>query len=232
MVATLRELYMAHGSRDLALAAFFIGSEPVMRACRRLRLPPDRIGLVTLASKLKRREVHALRYVREARTWATLYGLAWPVDRTWRLTSGFGPRIHPILGSEMEHRGVDISVPVGTPVHSPSDGVVVRVRQGPVNGLWLELDHGDGVRTLYCHLSLVEVKPGQKVKAGESVALSGETGRVTGPHLHYQVKLSGAWVDPVRSRASPHLPVQPLAREPEPPAAPTQSTNALTASGA
>jgi murein DD-endopeptidase MepM/ murein hydrolase activator NlpD len=219
LLSTLRELSMVHGSRDLALAAFFLGSEPVARACRRLRLPPEHVDLVKLASKLKRRELHSLRYVREARTWATLYGLAWPVDRSWRLASGFGPRIHPILGSLLEHRGVDISVPIGTAVRAPSDGVVVRVRQGPVNGLWLELNHGDGVRTLYCHLSLVQVKPGQQVKAGELVALSGETGRVTGPHLHYQVKLSGAWVDPVRSRASLHPTAPPLVREPALPVA-------------
>jgi murein DD-endopeptidase MepM/ murein hydrolase activator NlpD len=76
------------------------------------------------------------------------------------------------------------------------------VLQGPINGHWIELDHGAGVRTQYSHLSRVEVKRGQQVKAGELVARSGDTGRVTGPHLHYQVKLSGGFVDPLGSRAS------------------------------
>jgi murein DD-endopeptidase MepM/ murein hydrolase activator NlpD len=88
------------------------------------------------------------------------------------------------------------------------------VLNGPINGHWLEVDHGDGVRTQYCHLSRVDVKRGQQVKAGELVALSGDTGRVTGPHLHYQVKWAREFVDPIGTRASPALVAAPWVLEP------------------
>ena len=210
LLATLRGLYATQGSRDLALAAFFLGPEPVERARTRLKLPPERLSLEKLATRLTARERRTLRYVREARTQAILYGLTWPVERTWRLTSRFGSRLHPILGKEINHRGVDIGVPEGTPVRAPADGVVVGVREGKVNGQSLELLHEAGVRTLYCHLSLVEVKQGQKVQAGELVARSGETGRVTGPHLHYQVQHAGHWLDPVSLRVAPERVATPL----------------------
>ena len=119
------------GSRDLALAAFFAGPEPVARARQRLRLPPERISLEKLAGRLPRRE---LRYAREARNRAGLYALAWPVERDWRLSSPFGPRLHPLESKLREHPGVDISVPVGTAVRASAAGVVAGVREGPANG--------------------------------------------------------------------------------------------------
>ncbi|WP_143178047.1 M23 family metallopeptidase [Cystobacter ferrugineus] len=220
LLTTVRGLFESQGSRDLALAAFFAGPEPVARARQRLRLPLERITLEKLAGRLPKRE---LRYAREARKWAGLYGLAWPVERGWRLSSHFGPRFHPVMGKVLEHQGVDIRVPVGTAVRAPAEGVVVGVREGRANGRWLELRHEGGLRTIFCHLSRMEVKRGQKVKRGQLVALSGETGRVTGPHLHYQVKHSGAWVDPVGIRASAGLVATPLPWESEPQAAPTQA---------
>ena len=224
LLSTLRGLYAAQGSRDLALAAFFLGPEPVARVRQKLpRRPPEWLTLERLASRLTRREARSLRYVNEARTRAILYGLTWPVEHRFRVTSGFGPRIHPLLGGASEHRGVDIGVPVGTQVRAPAAGVVVAVRESKVNGQWLEVRHEGGVRTVYCHLSLAEVKTGQKVGVGEVLARSGETGRVTGPHLHYQVKHAGVWVDPVRIRASAQLVAEPLPWESEPLAAPTQT---------
>ena len=112
LLTTVRGLFASQGSRDLALATFFVGPEPVARALQRLRLPVERISLEKLAGRLPRRE---LRYAREARSWAGLYALAWPVERDWRLSSPFGPRLHPLDSQLREHRGVDISVPVGTP---------------------------------------------------------------------------------------------------------------------
>lgn len=200
--SVVRELQQAHGSRELALASLFVGPDRVAHARKRLRLPPERISLNVLAQRLLRREQPLLQRVREAQRLATLYALTWPVDRAFRVTSGFGPRIHPVAGGVSEHRGVDVGMPVGTDVRAPADGRVTAVRHGPINGNWIELDHGTGVRTVYCHLSPVDVKRGQKVKAGEVVARSGDTGRVTGAHLHYQVKLEKAWVDPLTSRAS------------------------------
>ena len=216
VLTTLRSLHQTQGSRDLALAAFFVGPEAVMRVRQRSRLPPERLDLDQLSNRLPSRERRALRLAREARDLAVLFGLAWPVERDWRLTSRFGPRLHPIHGRQSEHRGVDIGVPEGTAVRAPADGVVIGVREGPVNGRSLELRHEAGVSTLYCHLSLVEVKQGQKVSAGERVARSGETGRVTGPHLHYQVRRAGTWLDPVSLRLSAEHLARPLPLPTEP----------------
>ncbi|WP_224244434.1 M23 family metallopeptidase [Hyalangium gracile] len=216
LLNVMRELRAQHGTPVLALSAFFLGPESMERARKRLRLAPERITPNALSRVLRRREKPLLRQVREAERWARLYALGWPVDRSWRVTSRFGQRIHPILGILSEHRGIDIAVPVGTEVRAPADGVVTRVLESPVNGQWIEIDHGLGMRTHYCHLSLVEVKRGQQVKAGELVARSGDTGRVTGPHLHYQVKLPDGHVDPLGSRAPVDLIAAPWVLEPEP----------------
>jgi murein DD-endopeptidase MepM/ murein hydrolase activator NlpD len=216
LLSVVRELHARHGTRVLTLSAFFLGSEPVERARKRLRLAPERIGVSALLRVLRRKERPVLSHVREAEQWTTLYALGWPVARTWRISSRFGPRIHPVVGGLSQHRGIDIAMPVGTEVRAPASGVVTKVLQGPINGHWIELDHGNGVRTQYCHLSLAEVKRGQQVKAGERVALSGDTGRVTGPHLHYQVKVSSEFVDPLGSRASVELVSAPWVLTPEP----------------
>jgi murein DD-endopeptidase MepM/ murein hydrolase activator NlpD len=224
LLPALRELSAAQGSRELGLVALFLGPDRLAHVRRRLRLAPERISFWTLAQVLRRTEQPALKLAREAQRLATLYALSWPVDRTWRITSGFGPRIHPVIGTASTHRGLDISMPVGTSVRAPAAGRVASVREGPVNGRWVELDHGAGVRTVYCHLSRVDVTRGQKVAAGELVALSGDTGRVTGPHLHFQVKLSGDWVDPLSSRASDPRFVESLRPMPAPVADTTQAS--------
>ncbi len=224
LLAVMRGLHAQHGTRVLALSAFFLGPESVARATKRLRLAPERIGVGALSRVLKRREQPLLRHVREAERWATLYALAWPVERSWRVASRFGPRIHPVVGGLVHHRGVDVSVPIGTEVRAAADGRVTRVREGAVNGLWVEIDHGAGVRTFYLHLSHVEVKRGQRVKAGEVVARSGDTGRVTGAHLHYQVKLDRDVVDPLGSRASAALVAEPFPLTSEPPGAPATAS--------
>ncbi len=216
LLSVMQALHAQHGHRVLTLSAFFLGAGPVERARKRLKVAPERMTVDRLSRVLRRRERPLLGHVREAERWATLAALGWPVERTWRISSRFGPRIHPVVGGLSQHRGVDIALPVGTEVRAPAGGVVTRVLQGPINGHWFELDHGDGVRTQYCHLSLVEVKRGQRVKAGERLALSGDTGRVTGPHLHYQVKLSGAFVDPLGSRAPLERVAEPWVLTPEP----------------
>ena len=108
-------------------------------------------------------------------------------------------------------------------MRAPAAGVVVGAREGNANGKWLALRHDNGLRTLFCHLSSMAVKAGQKVAVGEEIALSGETGRVTGPHLHYQVSQAGAWLDPVGIRASRALVVSPVPWKSELLAAPTQA---------
>jgi murein DD-endopeptidase MepM/ murein hydrolase activator NlpD len=91
---------------------------------------------------------------------------------------------------------MDISSPTGTPVRSPAAGVVVEASSTEDYGRHAMLDHGNGVRSLYGHLKKLDVKVGQKVEKGEVIGLVGSTGRSTGPHLHYEVRVEGKPVDP------------------------------------
>jgi murein DD-endopeptidase MepM/ murein hydrolase activator NlpD len=113
----------------------------------------------------------------------------WPA-RGW-LTSEFGVRLDPTSSERTMHRGVDIATPHGASVVAPSDGTVVFSGVEGSYGKVLVIDHGFGVKTRYGHLSEVLVSPGDRVKRGDRVALVGNTGRSTGPHLHYEVRVNG-----------------------------------------
>jgi murein DD-endopeptidase MepM/ murein hydrolase activator NlpD len=131
---------------------------------------------------------------------ATALSLQWPVDPTARITSPFGERIHPTLGRRKFHNGVDIGLVTGSPIHAAAAGRVVAASENDVSGLYVVLDHGGGVRTSYCHGSSHHVRAGQTVAAGELILDSGSTGRSTGPHLHFIVKISGRPIDPLPFR--------------------------------
>ncbi|MBK9519167.1 MAG: peptidoglycan DD-metalloendopeptidase family protein [Anaeromyxobacter sp.] len=113
----------------------------------------------------------------------------WP-SRGW-VTSDFGTRIDPVFADRQMHEGLDIATPHGQPVLAPSDGVVVFSGVEGGYGKVLVLDHGYGVKTRYGHLSEVLVKLGDRVARGEKVAAVGNTGKSTGPHLHYEVRVNG-----------------------------------------
>ncbi|WP_027074471.1 murein DD-endopeptidase MepM [Mannheimia granulomatis] len=115
-----------------------------------------------------------------------------------RVTSSFNPkRRHPITGRISPHKGVDYGIPVGTPIIAPSDGVVEHVAyQARGAGRYIRIKHGH-ITTVYMHLSKPLVKPGQSVKKGERIALSGNTGGSTGPHLHYEFHINGRPVNPI-----------------------------------
>ena len=120
----------------------------------------------------------------------------WPTGG-W-VTSGFGWRVSPFTGKREFHKGLDISAPAGTPIYAPSRGVVAFIERDPAYGLVLNLTHGTGLVSSYAHLQRVSVKPGQSVQRGEVVAYIGDSGRSTGPHLHYEVRISGIPVNPMR----------------------------------
>lgn len=123
----------------------------------------------------------------------------YPLQRQARVSSGFNPnRRHPVTGRIRPHKGVDFSVPQGTPVIAPADGLVEKVAyQAGGAGRYVVLRHGREYQTVYMHLSRPLVRAGQAVKKGERIALSGNTGISTGPHLHYEFHINGRAVNPL-----------------------------------
>jgi murein DD-endopeptidase MepM/ murein hydrolase activator NlpD len=120
----------------------------------------------------------------------------WPA-RGW-FTSGFGYRISPFTGLRQMHEGIDISNRIGSPAYAPGDGLVTNIGREWGFGKILVISHGFGITTRYGHLSKINVKIGQKVKRGQKIAEIGSTGRSTGPHLHYEVKVNGVPVNPLK----------------------------------
>lgn len=113
-----------------------------------------------------------------------------------RTASGYGYRIHPIYQTRIFHDGMDFTCDIGTPVYATADGIVKKARWESGYGYMVTLDHGYGYETRYAHLKSFNVKRGQKVVRGETIALSGNSGRSTGPHVHYEVLLRGRPVNP------------------------------------
>jgi len=114
-----------------------------------------------------------------------------------RLTSTFGMRWHPVLGGHRAHMGVDLADPVGTPVHATGDGVVGRADWFSGYGLYVQIEHGGQFETRYGHMSRLNVAAGQFVHRGDVIGYVGATGRTTGPHLHYEVRVDGVAVNPI-----------------------------------
>ncbi len=108
-------------------------------------------------------------------------------------------RRHPVTGRTAPHHGTDFAMPVGTPIQAPADGKVTHVHTHPHAGRYLVIEHGQGYTTRYLHLQRTLVRPGQTVRRGERIALSGNTGRTTGPHLHYELHVDGVPVDAMRA---------------------------------
>jgi murein DD-endopeptidase MepM/ murein hydrolase activator NlpD len=120
----------------------------------------------------------------------------WPVNG--RLMDGFGSRNDPFSGEGEMHQGVDISAPQGTPVRASADGIVVFAAWNSGYGRCVLIDHGNNYRTLYGHLSRIDVIEGQEIRQGEELGAVGTSGHSTGPHLHYEVRIGSTPVNPYR----------------------------------
>lgn len=124
--------------------------------------------------------------------------LRYPTAGHYRVSSPFNlKRLHPITGRRAPHNGVDLATPSGTPVLSTGDGIVKRIGNHPYAGKYIEIDHSGAFSTRYLHLSRILVKRGETVKRGERIALSGNTGRTTGPHLHFELRVNHQPVNPL-----------------------------------
>jgi murein DD-endopeptidase MepM/ murein hydrolase activator NlpD len=121
--------------------------------------------------------------------------------------SGFGFRIDPFTGQSALHTGLDYPADVGTPVMSAAGGVVIYTDQNAAYGNTVEIDHGRGLKTRYAHNSRILVKTGDLVKRGQVIAEVGNTGRSTGPHLHFEVLVDGVPQDPEKFLAKAMAPV-------------------------
>jgi murein DD-endopeptidase MepM/ murein hydrolase activator NlpD len=119
----------------------------------------------------------------------------WPVDGRL-IQSSFGQRTDPFSGEGAFHKGVDISAPYGTGVRATADGIVVHATMESGYGRLVVIDHGNGLHTYYAHLSKFYLRSGQEVRRGEYVGAVGTSGRVTAPHLHYEVRMGGAPMNP------------------------------------
>jgi len=124
----------------------------------------------------------------------------WPVSKKYRISSNFNPRrVHPVTGLLRPHNGTDFATPIGTPIFATGDGVVSRVLNHKYAGLYIEISNGQTYRTRFLHLSKAFVKKGQRIKRGQKIALSGNSGRITGPHLHYELHMRGRAVNAMKA---------------------------------
>ncbi len=182
---------------------------------------PDELGLQNLASLGEKKQEEALKemhqeltqlkgaaskqetslqmlieYFEDKRSLYASTPSIWPV-RGW-VTSPFGSRTSPFSGILKFHEGIDIAAQTGTPVMAPADGLVMKAGFNSGYGNVLEISHGYGIKTVYAHNSRLNVKEGQRVKRGDVICYVGDTGSSTGPHLHYEVRLNGLPVNPVK----------------------------------
>ena len=121
---------------------------------------------------------------------------AWPCPGYKRISDEYGNRMHPILGIEKFHNGLDMAAPSGTAILAAYDGDVVAADYSSSMGNYIMINHGSGLYTIYMHCSALYVSKGQTVSKGQNIAVVGSTGRSTGPHLHFSVRLNGNYVSP------------------------------------
>jgi murein DD-endopeptidase MepM/ murein hydrolase activator NlpD len=156
---------------------------------------PQQLAYLTSAVSESGQSLRTLgRFMERTRSTLLAIPFRWPVRGP--LNSRFGQRESPWTGQLEYHRGLDISAGRGTPVYAPADGTVFFAGYGGEYGNVVILDHGNGLRSLYGHLQAARVKHAERVARGQLIALTGNTGRTSGPHLHYEIHVRGQAVDP------------------------------------
>ena len=121
---------------------------------------------------------------------------AWPCPGYKRISDDYGNRIHPILGTQQFHNGIDMAAASGTSILAAYDGDVAAAAYSSSMGNYIMVSHGSGLYTIYMHCSALYVSKGQSVSKGQKIAAVGSTGRTTGPHLHFSVRLNGSYTSP------------------------------------
>jgi len=155
------------------------------------------LGLLKTEVSIQERSFQELvEYLEDQKSLLASTPSIWPV-KGW-LTSTFGYRSSPFTGRREMHKGLDIATRSGTPIIAPADGLVVFSGREGGFGNMIVIDHGYGITTRYGHCSVLDAKLGQKIKRGDVIARVGNTGRSTGPHVHYEVAVNGVPVNPSR----------------------------------
>lgn len=141
-----------------------------------------------------------------ADSWGKINGAATKVEvavpsinpvEIMKFSSGYGYRSAPTRGASRNHKGIDIPGPVGTPIYATADGMIGRAQWVSGYGKYVEINHGNAVQTRYGHLSAMNVVPGQRIRKGDVLGYMGSTGRSTGSHLHYEVRIAGEAINPM-----------------------------------
>ena len=179
LLKQVRRGYSGQGGPLMPLSFSTKGEEPSPDANRANRIlnQMDRLNLYRIA--------------------ATKAPFAIPVKSGFRFTSGFGYRRDPKTGGRRLHKGVDFAGPVGTPLYATADGVVTHAGWLSGYGRLVKIQHEFGIETRYAHMNKIRVKVGQRVSRGQRIGDMGASGRVTGPHLHYEVRIGGKAVNPM-----------------------------------
>lgn len=198
-------------SRDAAAAEAEVAQLVKQRAKALRKARANRVAVAQRYAKLKRVQARMQRQAREAarreaarrasqddgvQLDESVLGMVWPVSGGG-ISDRPGPRTHPVYGYASCHTGIDITGGSGTPIKAARDGTVAAITHGGPYGTATLIAHGDGMTTFYAHQSSVRVKEGDHVQAGEVIGEIGSTGWVTGPHLHFEIRLNGDAYDPM-----------------------------------
>ena len=162
---------------------------PLSFTTRGEELSPDTLRANRLLSQMDRLNLY--RIAAEKAPFAN------PVKNAFRFTSQFGYRRDPKTGGRRMHAGVDFAGPVGTPLYATGDGVVIHAGWSSGYGRLVKIQHEFGIETRYAHMSRIRVQKGQRVSRGDRIGDMGASGRVTGPHLHYEVRIGGKAINPM-----------------------------------